>query len=47
MKYSAHVRVGGVYSKGDGSTRFRMSKYRDRGKGLLGVDEGGVKLRSP
>ena len=47
MKYSPHVRVGGIYSKGDSSTRFRVSKYRNRGKELLGKDEGGVELRSP
>ena len=29
LKYSAKVRVRGVYSKGDRSTRFRVSKYRD------------------
>ena len=47
MKYSNNVRVGGIYSKGDRSTRFRVSKYRDRGEELLGEDEGGVELRSP
>ena len=47
LKYSAYMRVRGVYSKGDRSTRFRVSKYRDRGQELLGKDGGGVELRSP
>ena len=45
MKYSAHVRVEGIDGKGDRCTRFRVRKYRDRGKELLGLDEGGVELR--
>ena len=47
MKYSTKVGIGGVDSKGDRSTRFRVSKYRDRGQELLGKDGGGVELRSP
>ena len=47
LKYNANVRVKGVYSKGDRSTRFSVTKYRDRGKELLGQDEGGVEFRSP
>ena len=39
MKYSACMGVGGVYSKGDRSARFRVSKYRDRGLELLGEDK--------
>ena len=29
LKYSAHMGVGGVYNKGDRSTRFSVSEYRD------------------
>ena len=36
-----------MYSKGNLSTRFRVSKHRDRGKEHLGQDEGGVELSCP
>ena len=39
--------VRGVYSQGDRSTRFRVSKNGDGGKELLGKVEGGVKLGGP
>ena len=29
LKYRAYLGVGGVYSKGDRSTRFRVSEYGD------------------
>ena len=41
------VGIKGVYSKGNMSSRFRVSQYRNRGKELLGVAEGGVKQRGP
>ena len=47
LKYSAYMRVRGVYSKGDRSTRFRVSKYQNRGKELLSEDKSGVKLGGP
>ena len=44
MEYSTNVGVRGVNSKGDRSTRFRVSEYRDCSKELLGEDEGRVEL---
>ena len=41
------MRIRGVHSKGNRSFRFSVSQYRNRGKELLGVAEGGVKQRGP
>ena len=35
LKYRANVGVGGIYSKGDRSTRFRASEYRTEARSFL------------
>ena len=39
--------IKGVYSKGNMSSRFRVSQYRNRDKELLGMAESKVKHRRP
>ena len=47
LEYGTSVGIGGVYRKGDRSSRFRMSKNGDRCEELLGENKGGVKLGGP
>ena len=47
LKNSTHMRVRCINSQGDGSSRFRVSKDRNRGKEELGMLEGGVTDRQP
>ena len=47
LEYSAYLGIGGVYSKGDRSSRFRMSKNRDICEKLLGKNKGRFKLGGP
>ena len=47
LEYGDYMGIGGVYSKGDKSSRFRTSKNRDRWEELLGKEKGRVKLGGP
>ena len=47
LEHGTHVGVEGIHGKKDGSTRFRVSQYRDVGKEKLCTAEGRVKNRGP